>query len=256
MSPPVGLLPPAVSVAPSAPAMPPVLTGTLSICRNPFSFCPRLGISSTVAVTPSALVYPFITASTLSCTCLVLQPPLDPQENSTRQVQDSVDAVMNGYTRAEGVTATVEEIPSRGQKLNGFRQILKVPVSTGGMAGADGATETAGGSSPTGGDMEMSDRVAGMGSPVRRVFVCFADKEADIGVARSAFIGGTALPRKTLPWVVGDNLTPTGRVARHAASRDSKALEAGSMRPRWRDRAQISVVPLGERVPWLYTAEH
>ncbi|GLC42899.1 hypothetical protein PLESTM_001395200, partial [Pleodorina starrii] len=166
---------------------------------------------------------------------------------NTKLVQDSVDALMNGYIRAEGVTAVVEEIPSRGQKLDEFRQALKIPV-----AGAQGAAN----SSATGGDAEMADRTAGVAdSPTRRVIVRFAGKEADVEVARSAFIGYAAFLREALRWVVGDNLTPAGRAARRAVFRDFKTLEAGGMRPRWRNGAQISVMPPGERVPRLCTAE-
>ncbi|GLC58888.1 hypothetical protein PLESTB_001413900 [Pleodorina starrii] len=165
---------------------------------------------------------------------------------NTKLVQDSVDALMSGYIRAEGVTAVVEEIPSRGQKLDEFRQALKIPV-----AGAQGAA-----SSTTGGDAEMADRTAGgADSPTRRVIVRFAGKEADVEVARSAFIGYAAFLREALRWVVGDNLTPAGRTARRAVFRDFKTLEAGGMRPRWRNGAQISVMPPGERVPRLCTAE-
>ncbi|GLC36143.1 hypothetical protein PLESTM_000409200 [Pleodorina starrii] len=165
---------------------------------------------------------------------------------NTKLVQDSVDALMSGYIRAEGVTAVVEEIPSRGQKLDEFRQALKIPV-----AGAQGAA-----SSTTGGDAEMADRTAGgADSPTRRVIVRFAGKEADVEVARSAFIGYAAFLREALRWVVGDNLTPAGRTARRAVFRDFKTLEAGGMRPRWLNGAQISVMPPGERVPRLCTAE-
>ena len=92
-------------------------------------------------------------------------------------------------------------------------------------------------------------------SPVRRIIVRFTGEAEDVQAARAAFISCAVFIRQTFQWVVADNLTPAGRAARRAASYDYKRLLDGGMRPKWRNGAQIFVLPPGSRVPRQYTEE-
>jgi hypothetical protein len=90
----------------------------------------------------------------------------------------------------------------------------------------------------------------------RRVIIRFHGDKENVQAVRRAFIGCARNIEWAKGWVVGDNLTPAGRAARRTAALfQFKRLDEGCMRPRWRDGAQIYVLPHGGFRPRPYTEE-